>query len=73
MSEKVFSTLPEIIAKLRQLDSELDEAIAYQDKMKLIRLNWTFSKLLGELEDRLDTIQRGVALMADDLKFPKEK
>jgi hypothetical protein len=41
--------------------------------MKLIRLNWTFSKLLGELEDRLDTIQRGVALMADDLKFPEEK
>jgi hypothetical protein len=31
MSEKVFSTLPEIIAKLRQLDSELDEAITYQD------------------------------------------
>jgi hypothetical protein len=75
--EREFPTLAEIIARFREFEVELEMVIASNETLdrekNFGRLSWKFTKLLGELEDRLDTIQRGVALMADDLKFPKEK
>jgi len=77
MSEREFPTLTEIIARLREFDMEIHTTVVSREDLdrekKLERLSWKFTKLLGQLEDKLDTIQRCVVLIADDLKFPKEK